>query len=127
MASWNDKNQGEQLESCPVCQCKLQKKKRAVHLTKCWETHKDQMKEIGVVQCPLYRLHILPQTYLNHHLESCCEEAQNRLRKFMQNGMPMGFTGAPDSFMADTPDHILNKHNKALLYLLERDLNGDTT
>lgn len=127
MASWNEITEGSQLGKCPVCLCNLAKKKLTRHAIDCYEKNKIQMEALGVIQCPLDSLHILPISFLNHHLEGNCQEAQNLLRKFFQHRdyMVTDFKGAPPEFNAGFPDEYLNQHNKDLLYLLHQDLYGN--
>lgn len=127
MASWNERNEGDQQADCPVCIAKVSKKRLTTHLTKCFDANRQKAEEAGLFQCPLYPLHILPKKYLNHHLESCCEEAQNLLRKFFQKRSLINNVRQvpPPCFLADVPEEILNNNNKQLLYILKRDLYGN--
>lgn len=126
MASWNDLAVGNQLEPCPVCGCKLCKKKLVTHVTNCAEQYKDYMEEYGIMRCPLYEFHVMPKQYLNHHLEYNCDEAMNLLREYFQkHGLLDNVLPPPDSFLADIPDDVLNKQNKRLLYNLKRDFHGN--
>jgi len=84
------------------------------------------MNDIGMMKCPLYPLHILPRKYLNHHLEGNCEEALNMLRKYFQkHSLKDSIKPAPAHFLADVPDSVLSWHNKNLLFILQRDLEGN--
>lgn len=126
MASWNEITEGSQLGRCPVCLCNLAKKKLTRHVTDCYENNKVQMESLGVIRCPLDPLHILPISFLNHHLDGNCQEAQNLLRKFYQKNVTIvrDFRGAPADFNTDYPEQYLSQHSKDLLYLLHQDLYG---
>lgn len=127
MALWNDKNQGDLLEECPVCARNVSKKKKTTHVDNCCETYADFMDEIGLIKCPLYPAHILPKKYLNHHLQGNCEEVYNLLRKYFEKHELADSANKlrPECFLKDVPDEILNPNNKQLLYMLKRDLNGN--
>lgn len=126
MASWNDVTEGSQLGKCPVCLCSLAKKKLMRHTYDCYKSKKPQMDELGVIQCPFDQFHILPITFLNHHLEGNCQEVLNLLRKFYQKKDQFGnFAGAPADYDPGIPEKYLNKHNRNLIYLLNEDLYGD--
>lgn len=125
MASWNDKHLGDRLDKCPVCLCNLNKKKMTAHVSECYKRNKASMDSIGVVKCPMSSEHILPISFLNHHLEGNCQEVQNQMRPYYQGAMPLhDFPGAPPDFLPDYPDKYLNKHNRDLLYLLHNKLFG---
>lgn len=127
MASWNNITEGAELSKCPVCLCNLAKKKLERHKHDCYLDKKPQMESLGVIQCPFDSFHILPITYLNHHLDGNCNAVANLLRKFYQKeDMKFsGFKGAPADYDPGIPDKYLNKQNKDLLYLLNQDLYGD--
>lgn len=125
MASWNELAEGDILEPCPVCQVRVAKKRRTKHLIECCERYEDYMTDVGLIKCPLYSLHVLPKTYLNHHLDGNCEEAQNMLRKYFQvDEVEHKAKEVPKNFLEDVPDDVLNKQSKQLLYFVKRDLNG---
>lgn len=128
MASWNEKNVGEELDECNICLCKVSKKRRTVHIANCYENYRDRLdtEEMGyLMRCPLYPMHIIPKAFLNHHLEFNCEEVQNLLRKYYQcENLRQNLDIPPPSFLADIPDEILNPSNKHLLYILKRDIDG---
>lgn len=123
MASWDDTNQGNDLEECPVCMVKLCKKKMVLHLTNCIQKNGDDLDELGLIRCPLYPLHIMPKNCLNHHLECSCEEALNSLRQFFQH-RNLSLPVPPADFLSSVPDSLLNQHNKQLLFYLKRDIYG---
>lgn len=129
MAAWNEKNDGDELEECNICLCQVAKKRLTVHLNKCIQTHqlKFDTEEMGfLMKCPLYPNHIIPKSFINHHLEFDCEEASNLLRKFFQKEdlRKSNRFFPPKSFLKDIPSEILNDNNKRLLYLLQTDFNG---
>lgn len=124
MASWNDLNEGNELQECPVCMVKVCKKRLSTHLQDCLEKHKDNLKDYGLIQCPLYNHHVMPINYLNHHLECACEEALNLLRPFFQLKNP-NLPQPPPDFLSNVPNEVLNLHNKQLLFYLKRDLEGN--
>lgn len=123
MASWNDKNLGDKLDKCPVCLCKLSKKKMTAHTTDCYERNKAQMDSLGIIRCPLSNEHIMPLCFLNHHLEGNCQEVQNQLRPYCQGVETIKeFRGAPESFDPGYPEKFISKHNRDLLYILHNKL-----
>lgn len=125
MASWNEKHVGDHLQPCPVCKCQVAKKRMTRHVQDCSDKYQDYMEEVGLIKCPLFYLHIIPKAYLNHHLDGNCEEALNMLRKYFQiYTVQNKAKRAPDSFLADVPDNILNRQNKQLLFYVRRDLTG---
>lgn len=132
MACWNDKREGTLLIECPICGAKLAKKRRTYHLTECYDKYKgssdgDQglIGTMGLITCPLNRLHVVPLVHLNHHLEGNCEEAQNALRRYFHRAeLRTEMRDPPEQFLADIPEKYLNNHNKKLLYLLRKDFNG---
>lgn len=126
MASWNEIHVGDQQEACPVCRCLVSKKRLTRHVTECSEKYEDYMEEVGLMKCPLMNLHIIPRAYLNHHLDGNCEAAQNMLRKYFQiYSVQNKAKRAPDHFLADVPDNILNRQNKQLLFYVKRNLKGE--
>lgn len=126
MASWNEKLEGDQLSPCPICAVDVCKKKHTLHIVKCYEKNSCFFDDWGLIKCPLYNLHIMPKKYLNHHLDGNCEEALNMLRKYFQKvDLQMKIRLAPEDFLSDVPDELLNQQNKQLLFILRRDLEGN--
>lgn len=118
MAFYNNKREGDELEPCPVCLAKVSKRRLALHKNGCWDKYRRVMTEL--MECPLYRMHIFPRKFLNHHLETNCDAALNQLRMFFQKDEYSKVKQQmPPDYLADIPDEELNQHNKQLLYLLK--------
>lgn len=127
MALWNEKAEGDELEECPICFVFIAKRKRTVHVKKCYDMYESTLDERGLMTCPLHHMHIFPKKFLNHHLEGNCDGAQNALRADFDK--PGGYQRyqdieVPANFLPDVPDDVLNYHNKKLLYILKKDLKG---
>lgn len=124
MACWNDKRQGDTLMVCIVCGANVSKKRRTYHLIDCWARNKVHL-ENQIRKCPLNPSHLIPTVHLNHHLEGNCEEAQNALRRYFHRPeLRSEMKDPPAQFLAHVPEDILNAHNRKLLFLLRKDLDG---
>lgn len=123
MAAWNDITEGAQLVKCPVCLCDVSKRKIARHVQNCFDRNQVKMETLGVIKCPFDQNHIVPLTYLNHHLEGNCQEVLNLLRKFYQKEKEkiLEYPGAPPDYDPGIPSEYLSEHNKDLLYMLLKD------
>lgn len=123
MALWNPPGQQDELEPCPICLAQVAKRKKHKHLTKCLERNRTHLEDLGLVVCPLYKDHILPKKYLNHHLEGNCDAANNMLRKYFQKDINFDFSDPlPENFLPQYTGEALNDDNKRLVYFLSRDL-----
>lgn len=123
MALLYDLGEGSVLQDCPCCGARVSKKSLTTHTNNCFNTYEETLKDWGVIRCPLYRYHIMPKKFLNHHLGYDCDEVMNLLRKYFQKDELLeDVQPAPDSFLADVPDDILNKDSKHILYTLREHL-----
>lgn len=96
-----------------------------MHVFKCASKHEDEFDEMQLIRCPLFRQHIVPKKYLNHHLQGNCEEAMNLLRIVFQKPevqKELAMKPIPDDYLKDVPNELLNLHNKRLLFYLKPNL-----
>lgn len=127
MACWNNLVEGDILEKCVICLANVKKARKEVHLIKCWEQKNEAIDVLDLMRCPLSQLHVIPRKFLNHHLDGNCDEAQNELRKFFQDSEKRKILESmqpPVHFLQEIPEETLNNRNKALLYVLQKDLTG---